>query len=57
MQAAVDRILRQTDRMKNGIERVSDQLVERLELDLQDYLNVALVALETPTTNHPGRFG
>lgn len=45
----VDRILRREEWLKAGIEMVRDQLMENLQVDLHDYLNMAFVALETPT--------
>lgn len=57
MQADVDPILRWIGRLGAGIDRARDQLVERLQLDLHDYLSAAFLALEPSTASHCVRLG
>lgn len=53
----LDRILEQTGQLKTGIDRICDQLVENLQLDLHKYIRAAFAPLETLTTTLRGRLG
>lgn len=57
MEEGVDPVLRRARRLKASNNRICDQLVENLELDLQYYIRTVFAALKAPTTAHCGRLG
>lgn len=57
MQESIDCILRRVGRLKASIDRVCDQLIDQLQLDLHNYIRSAFAALETPMTVHRGSPG
>lgn len=55
MQRGFHRILRCAGRLKASIDRIRDQLVENLQLDLHNYIRAAFAAKMTRTRTHRGR--
>lgn len=55
VQHVIDRVVNWAERLRAGIERIRDQLVEALQLDVHSYLNPALTALQASRTNRRGR--
>lgn len=57
VQTVTSHVVRRGGRLKDGYERIRDQLIKSVQLDLNDCPNGAFTALETPTTNHRGLLG
>lgn len=55
IQAQADPMSRRIGRIRAGIERVLEQLINHLQLDLHDHLTVAFAGLQSLTNNHRDR--